>query len=175
MDDLIQSLIAVAAGGGLRVAVGLLVFAAFWVGAGALRLLIHRLEPRILGSRRRRQILTLLGGVTALGTMGVNVSALVAGLGLTGFALGFALKDAISNLLGGILILLYEPFGVGDSIAVAGLEGRVLSIDTRYTTLIHQQKRLLIPNSLLFTNTVSIWDRTDEPAPAFAEARGAPR
>ena len=54
--------------------------------------------------------LMIFGFVTALGTLGINVSALVAGLGLTGFALGFALKDIISNLLSGVLILLYRPF-----------------------------------------------------------------
>ena len=46
----------------------------------------------------------IFGFVTALGSVGVDVSALVAGLGLTGFALGFALKDTISNLLSGVLI-----------------------------------------------------------------------
>ena len=51
--------------------------------------------------------LIVFGLVTALGTAGVNVSALVAGLGLTGFALGFAFRDVLSNLLAGVLILLY--------------------------------------------------------------------
>lgn len=58
----------------------------------------------------------LLGLVTALGTAGVNVSALVTSLGLVGFALGFALKDALSNIISGILLLLYRPFSVGDVI-----------------------------------------------------------
>jgi small conductance mechanosensitive channel len=53
------------------------------------------------------------GIVIGLGTMGVDVTALVPGLGLTGFALGFALRDAVSTLLAGILIILYQPFQVG--------------------------------------------------------------
>ncbi|MFC1534926.1 hypothetical protein ACFL7M_16355 [Thermodesulfobacteriota bacterium] len=52
--------------------------------------------------------LIIFGFVTALGTLGINISAIVAGLGLTGFALGFALKDTISNLLSGILILYID-------------------------------------------------------------------
>jgi len=60
--------------------------------------------------------LIIFGFVTALGTLGVNVSALVAGLGLTGFALGYAMKDTISNLLSGVLILLYRPFEIGNRI-----------------------------------------------------------
>jgi small-conductance mechanosensitive channel len=65
--------------------------------------------------------LMIFGFVTALGTLGVNVSALVAGLGLTGFALGFALKDTISNLLSGVLILLYRPFEKGNRIKISGV------------------------------------------------------
>ena len=97
-----------------------------------------------------------LGLITALGTAGVNVSALVASLGLTGFALGFALKDALSNLLAGLLVLLYRPFRVSDRISVTGLEGVVRSIDLRYTVLEDDTKTYLIPNSTLFTNAVII-------------------
>ena len=50
------------------------------------------------------------------GTVGVDVSALVAGLGLAGFAIGFALRDAVSNTLAGVLVLMYQPFRVGDDI-----------------------------------------------------------
>lgn len=93
--------------------------------------------------------------MTALGTMGDKVTALVAGLGLAGFALGFALKDAISTLLAGMLIVMYRPFQLGDHIAVAGYEGSVVGIDLRYTTLRTEDRKFLIPNSLLYTNTVT--------------------
>lgn len=100
--------------------------------------------------------LTTFGFVTALGTLGINVSAIVAGLGLTGFALGFALKDTISNLLSGILILLYKPFKIGNAIKVSGYEGDVVSIDLRYTELNSEGNRILIPNSKLFTDPITV-------------------
>lgn len=142
------------------------VFAALWAGAAVAGRLTRRAAGaaadrdraqaiELLGQALRLALL-LLGAVSALGTVGVNVSALVAGLGLTGFALGFALKDALSNLLSGILIVLYRPFHRGDHIQVAGFEGRVADIDLRYTTLEGEERRVLIPNSLLFTNTVVI-------------------
>ena len=53
---------------------------------------------------------SFLGVITALGTIGVDVTGLVAGFGLTGFAVGFAMKDALANLLAGVMILLYRPF-----------------------------------------------------------------
>ena len=101
-------------------------------------------------------ILIIFGFVTALGTLGINVSAIVAGLGLTGFALGFALKDTISNLLSGFLILLYQPFKVGNTIKVSGYEGDVVSIDLRYTELNSEGNKILIPNSKLFTDPVTV-------------------
>ena len=70
---------------------------------------------RLLG-KAIKNILLLIGVISALGTIGIDISAMVAGLGLTGFALGFALKDILSNLISGVLILLYEPFKLNDSI-----------------------------------------------------------
>jgi len=100
--------------------------------------------------------LIIFGFVTALGTLGVNVSALVAGLGLTGFALGYAMKDTISNLLSGVLILLYRPFEIGNRIKVSGYEGIVISIDLRYTALDSEGNKVLIPNSKLFTDPITV-------------------
>ena len=51
------------------------------------------------------------------------------------FALGFALRDAVSNLIAGVLILLYQPFGYGDKITVGGNSGTVTGINFRYTVL----------------------------------------
>lgn len=100
--------------------------------------------------------LIIFGLITALGTLGIDVSALVAGLGLTGFALGFAFKDSISNLLSGVLILLYRPFKVGDRIKVSSYEGIVMSIDLRYTQLDSEGDKILIPNAKLFTDPVTV-------------------
>lgn len=107
-------------------------------------------------SRTIKILLIVCGIITAFGTLGINVSALVAGLGLTGFAVGFALKDTISNLLSGVLLLLYHPFTINDRIEVAGKEGIVMSIDLRYTTLKTEHSRILIPNSALFSNSITI-------------------
>ena len=103
-----------------------------------------------------RVTLLVVGLITALGTLGVDVSALVAGLGLTGFALGFAVKDTISNILAGVLLLVYRPFSKTDYVEVKGMEGEVTGIDLRYTTLQNEGQTILLPNSLLFTNPITI-------------------
>lgn len=106
--------------------------------------------------RASRVGLIMLAFVTILGTLGINVMALVAGLGLTGFAIGFALKDTISNLLSGIMILLYQPFEIGDTIIVLGYEGEVTEIDLRYTNIESHGSRVLIPNAKLFTDPITV-------------------
>jgi len=117
-----------------------------------------KLDGNLTSLLARTSSVTLLifGLVTALGTLGINVSALVAGLGLTGFALGFALKDTISNILSGVLILLYRPFEKGNRIRISGYEGVVVSIDMRYTELDSEGNRVLIPNSRLFKDPITV-------------------
>jgi len=110
---------------------------------------------QLLASVARISLL-VLGLVTALGTLGVNIMGIVAGLGLTGFALGFALKDSIANLLAGVLILLYRPFEVGDRIDVGGLAGRVTHVDLRYTELDADKERVLVPNSKMLTDPIKV-------------------
>ncbi len=142
----------------------LVIIALFFIAAKVLKRVIRLasqrfdLDPNIASLFLRTGNITLIvfGVVTALGTLGINVSALVAGLGLTGFALGFALKDTISNFLSGVLILLYRPFSIGDRIRIAGYEGDVISIDLRYTELNAGDHKVLIPNSKLFTEPITV-------------------
>lgn len=149
-----------------RLGISLLIFLLFWfsgsMGQKVIRRLgehsdLHRDVLNLLGQTAKIGLI-LFGAITALGTIQVDVSALVASLGLTGFALGFAFRDTLSNLLAGVLILSYRPFRRNDRIAVAGFEGIVMSIDLRYTTLQAEGKRILIPNSTLFTNAVTVWE-----------------
>lgn len=109
----------------------------------------------VLGSFAKVSIL-LIGLVTALGSLGVNVSALVASIGLSGFALSFAMKDALSNLLAGMMILLYQPFKIHQHIKVTSFEGTVTKISLRFTHLLDNDKEILIPNATLLTNSIVI-------------------
>lgn len=115
---------------------GLAVIVAFFIAAIMSRKLLRRLSARVQADKRPlvepagetvRYVVIAVGLISGLGTMGVDISALVAGLGLTGFALGFALRDAVSNLIAGVLILVYQPFGYGDKITVGGNSGTVLA------------------------------------------------
>jgi small-conductance mechanosensitive channel len=97
----------------------------------------------------------VLGSATALNIAGISWAALGAGLGLTGFALGFALKDAISNFLSGVLILFYRPLQVGDKVNVNKIVGRIQDIRVRDTILIDEEGlKTIIPNSIIFGNVI---------------------
>jgi small-conductance mechanosensitive channel len=78
-------------------------------------------------------------------------------LGISGVAIGFAFRDILQNFLAGILILLTEPFQINDQIVFKGFEGTVENIQTRATTIKTYDGRLIvIPNSELFTNSVTV-------------------
>lgn len=148
-----------------KLGIAILLFVLFWIAGQFAQKIFFRFgttfdagKNRVLqlAGRISKVALILLGAITALGTVGINVTALVAGLGLIGFALGFALKDAVSNVLSGALILLYQPFCVGDHITVSGCEGEVVDINLRYTVLQGNEKKYLIPNASLYTNLIAV-------------------
>ena len=103
-----------------------------------------------------KNLMVIVGFITALGTMGVNISAIVAGLGLTGFAFGFAFKDMLSNFISGILIFIYEPFSLGDIIVVEGKKGKVIDINLRYVTIESENQNILVPNSISVSKVIIV-------------------
>jgi small-conductance mechanosensitive channel len=109
----------------------------------------------VIVARFARSCVIALGVVVALGIVGVNLTALVASLGLVGITLGFALRDVLANSVSGVLLLLQRPFGIGDSVGVAGVEGVVEDIRVRDTVLrMADGRRAYIPNTTVFNEVV---------------------
>ena len=85
--------------------------------------------------------------VIILGKLGVNVAPIIAGLGVTGFILGFAFQESLGNLASGLMIAINEPFKIGDYVIVAGNEGSVMKVDMMATELATaDNKKVIIPN-----------------------------
>ena len=85
--------------------------------------------------------------VVVLGKLGIDIAPIVAGLGVTGFILGFAFQESLGNLASGLMIALNEPFKIGDYVIVAGLEGTVIKMDMMAATLATaDNKKVVIPN-----------------------------
>ncbi len=108
----------------------------------------------------------VLGILSGLSTMGMDINPIIAGLGLGGFALGFALRDALTNLLAGVLIIIYQPFKKGDIISVSGCQGVVTETNLRYTVLENDSERYMLPNSLIFKNPLKIIRQGEPEEPA---------
>ncbi|OJV51869.1 MAG: hypothetical protein BGO31_08755 [Bacteroidetes bacterium 43-16] len=85
----------------------------------------------------------------------VNVAALIAGLGVGGIAIAFALKDSLENLLSSFMILLDKPFVIGDYIKISGTEGNVENVGFRSTLIRTPDKTLVsMPNRNLISNSL---------------------
>jgi small conductance mechanosensitive channel len=129
-------------------AVGFL--AARWVGAATdRRLRKGTMEPpmRILIVRVVRIAVIVMAGLVALDRLGFQIAPLVAGIGVAGIGVGFALQGVLSNLFAGLTIILTKPFRVGQYIKVAGVEGEVIHVDLPSTVLRHaDQSTVVVPN-----------------------------
>ena len=104
-----------------------------------------------------RVVCYILVFITAATIVGVEVTSFVTILGTASMAIGLALQGALSNLAGGVLILMLKPFSVGDYIIEndKNMEGTVVSIDIFYTRLLtYDNKMVVIPNGVLTNNSL---------------------
>lgn len=94
--------------------------------------------------------------ITIIGIMGIPMASVVTVLASAGVAIGLSLQGALSNLAGGIMLMLFRPFKVGDYVSAAGEEGTVDSISVVYTVLLTaDNKRITIPNGNLMNTNVT--------------------
>jgi small conductance mechanosensitive channel len=150
---------------GRNILVFLLVLGAGWL---ATRLVDRALRAAIDNSRFQpsplfgqfvvnvaRKAVWIVALVLALDNLGIDTAALIAGLGASGLVLGFALKDTLSNFASGALLLLYNPFDVGDYIEVAGNDGTVADL-TLVNTVLHtgDRKVVTLPNSKVWGSAI---------------------
>ena len=101
-------------------------------------------------------VVLALGVVSALGAMGVNTASLLTSLGIAGLTVGFAARDALSNIISGILIFWDRPFVIGDLVEVGGEYGKVDRITLRSTRIVTPDGRMLaVPNTEIINRTVA--------------------
>ncbi len=93
--------------------------------------------------------------LACLGTFGVNITSFAAILGAAGLAVGLALQGNLGNLASGILLLIFRPFKIGDSVIVAGQAGVVDGIDLFTTNLdTGDNRRIIVPNGAIFGGVI---------------------
>ncbi|MBW1904964.1 MAG: mechanosensitive ion channel [Deltaproteobacteria bacterium] len=142
-----------------------LVLLAFWVVAriarGAVRRGLERSKLRISSLARdffikmTGLVILVLGLIIAIAQLGVEVGPLLAGLGIVGFVIGFALQDTLSNFASGLMILLYRPFDVGDLIEAGGVMGKVDKMNLVSTMVLTLDNQLLVvPNKQIWGGVI---------------------
>lgn len=157
----------------------------YWVVARGLRPILERRmeeDASQLFFGVLRYIVLGFGILLALGQLGLNITGLLAGLGVAGLALGFAAKDTLANFIAGLTILWDRPFRVGDRVEVDGEFGQVKRITLR-STRIHTNRNIVviipnqnIVNGKVINHTMQATTRVDIPfGIAYREAIDAAR
>ncbi len=150
-----------------KLVLGIIVFAIFMAVGFAIRSVVAR---QAAGRRRHRNLALVLGRLANVVVLVIGLlvaltivapsfkaADLIRVLGIGSIAIGFAFRDILQNFLAGILLLVHEPFRIGDQIHVDTFEGTVENIETRATTLkTYDGRRVVIPNTDLFTKAVTV-------------------
>jgi small conductance mechanosensitive channel len=102
-----------------------------------------------------RKTVQVLGILIALSQIGISLGPVLAGLGVAGFVIGFALQDTLSNFASGMMILIYRPFDVGDSVEAGGVAGTVSNMSLVCTTILtYDNQTMVVPNNKIWGDVI---------------------
>ena len=103
-----------------------------------------------------RKTVMLIGLLIAVSTVGVDIAPLLAGVGVIGLVIGFALQDTLSNFASGIMLLVYRPYDVGDGVEAGGVGGKVHAMTLVSTTILtYDNKIIVVPNNKIWGNVIT--------------------
>lgn len=109
-----------------------------------------------------RYLVIVIGALIILQTAGIDLTALNVLAGAVGIGVGFGLQNIVGNFISGLIILFERPIKVGDRIEVGGIEGDVVRIKGRSTTVVTNDNiAIIVPNSRFITENVVNWSHTD--------------
>lgn len=152
---------------GFNVIFKIIVFVLIVVGFRALSLLMRRALERAVSHGNlsvllRSMIAATVGNIVmaigimiAFSQMGISLGPLLAGLGVLGFIIGFALQDTLGNFAAGVMILIYRPYDVGDVITAAGATGKVDHMSLVNTVILtFDNQKLIVPNKQIWGDVI---------------------
>lgn len=141
----------------------------YWISLIAKRVVVSLLRRTALEVGAREAIGTLIryivfvfGFLAIVQTAGIDLTALSVFAGALGVGIGFGLQNIASNFISGIILLVERPVKVGDRIVVNNIDGKVMEIGARATTILTNDNiAIIVPNSLLIQEPVINWTRND--------------
>lgn len=120
-------------------------------------------ELVLLFSRLTQVGIIVLGLIWSLQIVDFDVTGFVAGLGIIGFTVGFALKDIAENFVAGVLLLLHQPFDIGDAVDAGGFAGTVTNIEIRTTTIrTWDGLQVIVPNAQVYSKPITNYSNIDQ-------------
>jgi small-conductance mechanosensitive channel len=152
-----------------KILAAIVIFILTIIGSGFLAKSIRNLSKRRISSpeilklisRIVRWTFLVIGTVVALDQVSFDVTGFIAGLGVAGFTIGFAMQDMAKNFISGLLLLYRQPFNIGDRVLVSDYEGVVTDINVRDTVVKTLDGDLVIlPNRDVFENPIVNYTRT---------------
>ena len=135
----------------------------WWIIGGIAKSINRLLVSRNIDATLRPFLVSMLEAamkamlvISAAGILGIETTSFVAILGAAGLAVGLALQGSLANFAGGVLILIFKPFKLGDYIVSQGYEGFVDELQIFTTTLrTHDGKKIILPNGPLSNNAMT--------------------
>ncbi|MGC4103135.1 MAG: mechanosensitive ion channel [Ferruginibacter sp.] len=138
------------------IAAAIILFIGFWIINRINKIINGFFEKRSIDNTVKSFLKTLISAglkivlvIFLLNFIGIQTTSIVALIGAAGLAIGLALQGTLTNLAGGVMILLFKPFRVGDIIEAQGKKGKVTDIQIFNTILSVDDKTIIIPNSIL--------------------------
>ena len=124
-------------------------------GLDSARIHISHLLRRMIVATTRN-LIVIFGVLIAISQLGISLGPLLAGLGVIGFIIGFALQDTLSNFASGLMILIYRPFDVGDVVEAGGVNGKVSHMSLVNTTFMtFDNQSMVVPNNLIWASVIT--------------------
>jgi small conductance mechanosensitive channel len=148
-----------------------LILAGFWLLAQLTRRLVRRAVARVGVSQLLKdtavnwssRLVAVIGVVVVLKQLGFELGPMLAGLGIAGFVLGFALQDTFSNFAAGAMILAYHPYDIGDTIEAGGATGIVRQMSLVSTTVLtFDNQTLIVPNKKMWGDVIRNFNSQDK-------------
>jgi len=149
----------------------ILILVGFWIAARIVRALLTRALRKTKFDKATlsftavvvQYLIMIVGLVTALSSMGVPPSSVIAVLGAATLAIGLALQDSLGNLAGGVIIIMTRPYKGGDYIQVNGVRGFVTEVQLLHTLLHSRDNRaIFVPNKAVIAGNIENFSKEDK-------------
>lgn len=140
----------------------------FLIGKWAARMVSRLFEKGMAKSKLNKTLVSFVKNIiyygilifvaiASLNKLGIETNSFVALIGAAGLAVGFALQGSLANFAAGVMIILFQPFHVGDTIEAAGAIGTVHEIDIFNTIMITaDKKRVIVPNAKITADKITV-------------------